>query len=196
MGDETACFEQCTLTQSDCSRCNDCGFETPDRAFERVPLASNGGVNDICNQGPSAYIDISAQPQLKHIWLSPPSTVRPGSSFPLKVALLDYRGNPIPQLGAQLAWLINAFSGSPNPLDLCHQMGDGMILKSNWTEGIHRVELEDARNRFTSPPIWVSSDHTHQCTGEIFCAASAGQLGQKMVSELTTTTDMDEMSWD
>ncbi|MEC8379793.1 MAG: DUF3604 domain-containing protein [Myxococcota bacterium] len=164
MGDETACFEQCTLTQSDCSRCNDCGFETPDRAFERVPLASEWCVNDICNQGPSAYIDISAQPQLKHIWLSPPSTVRPGSSFPLKVALLDYRGNPIPQLGAQISLVDQRLSvGAPIHRFVPSDGGWHDFEIQIETEGIHRVELEDAQgNRFTSPPIWVSSDHTHQ----------------------------------
>ena len=67
MGDETGCIEQCQETQSDCSRCNDCGFETPDRAFEHVPFESEWCVNGDCIQGPSTTIDISAQPQLNRV---------------------------------------------------------------------------------------------------------------------------------
>ena len=96
--------------------------------------------------------------------MSPPSTVRPSTPFPLKVALLDYRGNPIPQLGAQLSLVDPQLSvGSP-----VHQFAPS---DGGWhdfevqieTEGVHRIEIQDAQgNRFQSPPIWVSSSHTKQ----------------------------------
>ena len=162
IGDTEACFIQCELTNSDCSRCNDCGFETPDRAFEKVPLHAEWCLDsENCTDAPTTRIDISAQPQLRSIWLSPPSTVPPSTPFPLKAALLDYRGNPIPQLNAELSLVNSALAvGSASHGFVPADGGWHDFEIQIASEGIHRVELQDAQgNRYTSPPIWVRNSH-------------------------------------
>ena len=164
LGDTEACLIQCQLTNSSCDVCNDCGFETPDRAFENVPIEAEWCLNEDCTEAPTTEINISAQPQLKSIWLSAPSTVQPSSPFALKVALLDYRGNPVPQLNAQINLVDASLAiGDANHSFLPSDGGWHDFEVQLEDEGVHRIEIQDGQgNRYTSPPIWVSATHESQ----------------------------------
>ena len=51
MGDETGCIEQCQETQSDCSRCNDCGLKPLTVPLSMCLLSQNGASTETVSKG-------------------------------------------------------------------------------------------------------------------------------------------------
>lgn len=161
MGDIEGCLDSCDPETQNCTVCLDCGFETPDRSFTSVPLEAEWCLEGECESTPTVYLDFSAKPQIQSVWLSLPSQIKVNTEFPLKAALLDYRGNPISQAGITLSLSDEsiAVSGSSHSFEPRDGGWHDFLVQLD-TPGIHRLELYDAQGQtYISPPVEVLTEH-------------------------------------
>ncbi len=101
LGDQDGCHEQCQL--ADCSGCDDCGFEMPDRAFPAISWPSwfcPGGGD--CQALESVELEVQAEAEPATLLVTAPGQVVLGQEFTVKAALLDSLGNPVAGLERDL----------------------------------------------------------------------------------------------
>jgi len=100
VGDTQGCLQACQAgSEGDCSYCDDCGFEMPDRSFPQIgwPAAEcfNAADPDDCTDLPPATFSVTSLTTPDSLYVTVPSQAIVGEPFAVKVALLDERGNAV-----------------------------------------------------------------------------------------------------
>ncbi len=133
-----------------------CAHQTPDRAFAQVPWRVFEQVDGSLVQLESPTFDTLADDEVALLWVSAQSIAVAGETVILKIAVLDFLGNPVPSSGLS-ATLEAAYGGaslSPDGMS----PGWGQIELVLDEPGVHRIAVEAGEHAATSNPILVLED--------------------------------------
>ena len=163
MGDEETCRTDCEAAgNDDCSICDDCGFETPDRAFPQIRWQSERCEADgDCHPLEDALLEITSEPAMQTVYVEAPSQVLVGEDFALKAALLDELGNAVSRSTATLTVDLQGADGLGQGQS--HTLGSS---DGGWHDfdarldapGIYRLEIDADGQVGVSNPIEVLAD--------------------------------------
>jgi|GEM_PF-1269095 len=100
IGDREGCAQACrTNGGGDCSYCDDCGFEMPDRSFPQItwPAAEcfNADDSSDCTDLIAPTFTVTSLTTTDSVYVTVPSQGVVGEPFAIKAALLDARGNAV-----------------------------------------------------------------------------------------------------
>ena len=97
VGDASGCVERCEeAEEGDCSYCDDCGFEMPDRAFPAIAWpADECLVDEECSALEAVELEVSAATEVRSLHVVGPSQHMVGEPLRVKVALMDEWGNAV-----------------------------------------------------------------------------------------------------
>ena len=126
-GDVDGCVERCEEAGlTDCSICDRCGFEAPDRSFSSVWWQADECIGDAaCSPVAPVAFSVVAQ-EAASVLVTGPSIITVGDTVALKAALLDAYGNPV--------------EGEPRTLTLGLQ-ADGAKLPISVDEATHQLSV-------------------------------------------------------
>jgi hypothetical protein len=162
------CAERCTEAGlSDCSFCDDCGFEAPDRSFSSVWWQADECIGDAAC-APVAPVSFSVKAQASSsLLVTAPSQAIVGEAIALKATLLDAYGNPVEDEARGLSLRLTSDTGDLPIIaeDNIHVLSS---VDGGWHDfavtfeaaGVYRLEVSggDDLEKGISNPILVSDD--------------------------------------
>ncbi len=164
VGDVDGCRERCEAAgEGDCSYCDDCGFEMPDRAFPKITWTAQACLGDAdCVDLDPVSFQVSASPVVHAILATVPSQAVMGEPFRLKVALLDSRGNAVGSASRTLTVDLGEAAASVD--EASHEM---VPTDEGWHDfsvtvdepGVYRFTVrDDSGMETTTNPVEVFSE--------------------------------------
>ncbi len=106
------CVVQCTEDgNEDCSSCEECGFEPPDRSFASIWLYGEECLDSTCTELDPVSLSVQ-HTKLRELVMLAPSQVVAGQAFSVKFSLLDLKGNPVDTLPLTLSLSLDGAVGS------------------------------------------------------------------------------------